>query len=587
MTVDESTKKPGPGTLPAIDTIAIVASGALLATLIENGSTIVQHLVLHRISGAPTGFLWLVPLYYSLAFGVLGLTVVILSQIMTRQKAFQLAIATTLALIAFILLLLGFYGKIHQWALVLIALGIGIQAARWAASRQDSIIRLARRFALIAGVMVIIPAIGNPPLQRWREKRELANLPPARVGAPNVLLIILDTVRAASLSLYGHTRRTTPHLEELAARAAVFDHAYVTAPWTLPSHATMFTGLYHHEMAADWLSPLEGQPPTLAEAFRDAGYETGGFVANLFYTQEETGLGRGFNQYHDFVYSEHQFLRTTQLGQFLDTWKKKDKPVRPTNARKLGHVVTDDFFAWLARKEAARPFFAFLNYFDAHQPYVAPAWLKQRFHSDSGLVEGYEAAIAALDIEVARIVDSLEHQGLLQNTIVIVSSDHGEQFGEHGIKDHGNSLYIQALHVPLMILDGRAPRGIRISEPISLRDLPRTVATMAGLPDRFPGQSLTRFWGSPAGDTESSSLLAEISQGIRLAPGDPASRGDMKSLIRDDLHLIVNGDGVLELYDLARDPKELVDLSDSAGYRDRRERLHDALREVNGLSVAP
>ena len=136
-------------------------------------------------------------------------------------------------------------------------------------------------------------------------------LPPAT--APNVLLIVLDTVRADHLSLYGYRRATSPNLERLAKHGIRFEEARATAPWTLPSHASMFTGHWPHELGVHWLTPLGGNAPTLAEYLGSHGYATAGFVANDLYCSYDTGLDRGFTHYEDYVLERLSPFRTARL----------------------------------------------------------------------------------------------------------------------------------------------------------------------------------------------------------------------------------------------------------------------------------
>lgn len=558
--------QPSDNVLPVLDVITLTLGAALIVITVENGTTIVNRLVLRRISGATTGFLWIVPLSYGLIFGALAALLALITRFVGKKPAIQLVVSAAVVLATFTILILAWYGKVHQWTLLILAVGVGVQGGRLAAQRAARTLRGARILVMALGPLAILPGVFNPPLQRWLERREVASLSPARPGAPNVLLIILDTVRATALSLYGHSRPTTPNLERLAQRGVVFNRAYSTAPWTLPSHATMFTGRYSHELTADWVIPLNREAPTLSEAFRSGGYQTAGFVANPYYTQEETGLSRGFIHYEDFLRTPGQLRRATVLGQFLDTWRYRVKPARPVFPRKTGQVVTGQFLSWLDQA-GGRPFFVFLNYFDAHEPYrKAPEW-NRRFNTVNSMASRYEAAIASLDAEIGVLMDSLDRRGLLKNTLVIITSDHGQQLGENGLQGHDNSLYVQTLHVPLLFLfENRIPSGTRVLEQISLRDLPSTVATLAGLDAAFPGRPLSPLWrnhGMPGG--ANSPILSEISKAIRRPPTEPVSRGDMKSLAYDSLHLILNGDGAAELYNHLKDPAEANDLADLPG----------------------
>ena len=147
---------------------------------------------------------------------------------------------------------------------------------------------------------------------RIKQARESARpLPPP--GSPNVLLIVLDTVAAGHLSLHGYDRATSTTLAELAERGIRFDSARAASSWTLPSHATMFTGRWLHELSVGWLTPLDETYPTLAEFLGDRGYATAGFVANTFYCATDSGLARGFTRYQDFIFPELTALKTAVL----------------------------------------------------------------------------------------------------------------------------------------------------------------------------------------------------------------------------------------------------------------------------------
>jgi arylsulfatase A-like enzyme len=369
-----------------------------------------------------------------------------------------------------------------------------------------------------------------------------------------VLLIILDSVRAASLGLYGNVHRTTPNLDRQADGWVIFDRAYSTAPWTLPSHSSIFTGFYPQQLSANWLTPLDNVQPTIAEAFRNHGYRTGGFVANMNYASAETGLARGFVHYEDYPLSKMYLRRATALGYFLDTWRAAVKPGRRSRAIKPACRLSADFLAWLDQTQG-RPFFAFLNYYDAHQPYQAPDSLRRRFQSADRVRDGYEAAIASLDQELVQLVDQLKSRHLLENTVVVITSDHGELLGEHNLVGHANSLYQEVLEVPLLIrYEGRTPHGLRIGSPVTLRDLAATLTNLAGLSQSFPGSSLTRFWDPTPTSSFPSPIISYVTKGIRTPPADPVSRGTMRSIFRDNLQLIVNGDAREELFDLRADP---------------------------------
>jgi arylsulfatase A-like enzyme len=559
------------------DILLICLAGAFLAAAAEVGTLGGLRLLAHRITRTSDAFVWIVPLYYLVVFGGLSLLLILASRFLQRRHGWQLAITVAVGLAVFVMLLLGLYERTNQWSLVLLALGAGIQAGRWGGRHPDTILTGAKVTALGLGLPVTLLALGSPIYWRWQEGSWTRHLPAAREGAPNVLLIILDTVRAASTGLHGHIRNTTPSLSRLAESSVVFDRAYSTAPWTLPSHATMFTGRYPSELSASWLIPLDRRYPTLAETFRDAGYNTGGFVANMTYASRETGLARGFVHYEDYPLSRQFLRRATALSAFFNTWNRPVKS-RRTLARKSASRVNADFLAWVDR-HPGRPFFAFLNYFEAHQPYRFDKAFAEQFLSGDPVQDEYEAAIATLDRQIANLLDSLNHRGYGQNTIVVITSDHGELLGEFNLRGHANSLYSPVLHVPLLIHfgNGRIPTQ-RITSPVTLRDLAASIATMAGVDQRFPGGSLTRFWNPAAEGKPESPVFAHVRQGIRTPPEEPVSLGDMASLITGQMQLIRGGDGRLEMYDLMEPPRQTSNYVDSSSTREALEGLNTVLR---------
>jgi arylsulfatase A-like enzyme len=197
------------------------------------------------------------------------------------------------------------------------------------------------------------------------------------------------------------------------------------------------------------------------------------------------------------------------------------------------------------------------------------------------LMAAYDGAIAYLDHQVGLLFDALERRGLLENTLVIITSDHGEQFGEHGLMTHGNSLYLPLLHVPLVIsFPSRVPAGKRVFEPVTLRDIPATVMDLVkfdGAPP-FPGDSLVQYWnGERFPGRSATTLLSEVNKGINQVEWLPVMKGDMKSLVMEGIRYIKNGDGREELYDFENDPAEERDLADSEEGRRALERFRRSL----------
>jgi arylsulfatase A-like enzyme len=531
--------------------------------------------------------LWMAPLaYLVIALLVPGLLLALVVPRVPDRLQWRIAIGVP-ATLAGLLLLLMLPGFDPRGALLL-ALGFGIALGRLSGDRWRRTVR--RTLPVLFGLVLLSAAA--MVLGRWvRERRMLAALP-AAPATPNVLLLVLDTVRSFDLSLYGYARETTPRISAWAREGVVFDRAIAPAPWTLPSHAAMFTGHNAHEMAADYFAPLEEDKPTLATLLAASGYQTAGFVANANYCGWETGLQRGFSHYEDWPISLEQMAWSTSLGRLLSRDRSFRRMIGTTEklARKSAADVHQDFFDWLDGREPNRPFFAFLNYFDAHQPYLPPApydtlWgpvrsdgyphraqpatPDHRGYRESDLVPArndYNRAIAYLDAQIGAMLDELGRRGLRENTIIILVGDHGEEFAEHGLVEHGGSLYRQALQVPLVITGpGRVPAGLRVAAPVSTRALPATVLELLGIPGApVPGRSLARAW---EGDTTSGdTVVTELSFAANLAEWIPVSRGTMRSVVVDGFHYIRLGDGTEELYDFERDSTEQVNLAGDSSY---------------------
>lgn len=393
----------------------------------------------------------------------------------------------------------------------------------------------------------------------------------SRRDAPNVLVLILDTVRAASTSLHGYGRATTPELVWLASEGAMFEWAVAPSSWTLPSHGAMFTGRRASGLSTSWRKPLDTAHPTVAEAFRDAGYATGAFVGNPFYTHHESGLARGFHVLRDFRRSRLQLLWSTTIGQtpFVNgvLWDRTPSalvaafrsfdlqvPSEPQSDRRWSPEIIAEFLEW-QEKNRSRPFFAFLNLYDAHDPYEPPREVRKTFAATPTNQDLYDAAIAYQDAALGKLFAVLRERGILDQTLIVVTSDHGEQWGEHDLRNHGNSLYLPAVHVPLVLrFPQRIPAGTRVRQAVSLTDLAATLVDAVGLKNStLPGESLLRACCSTPSRYESL-VVTETEQLDRSTNTKaPAQRGPLASLFRDSLQFIRNGDSTFQLFDVHND----------------------------------
>ncbi len=379
----------------------------------------------------------------------------------------------------------------------------------------------------------------------------------------SIVLISVDTLRADHLGCYGYTRPTSPHIDRFAASATRFRRAYATAPWTIPSHASMFTGKYAFEHGAhsvqvnrpvNNVKPLPKEHRTLAEVLRDEGFRTGAFVANAGY------LGPSW-----------------QLDQGFESWQ-----VEPVYGDELNRHV----FAWLEALGRGQPFFLFVNYIDTHWPYnvgrarefpLGPSDSKRRRSLMTELylrvmadpspapaellqeaLNRYDTAIVNLDESLGALLKHLDELGLAEDSVIILTSDHGEYFGEHRLVEHSKDVYEPALQVPL-ILRMPGQRQGQVSElAASSVDVPRLVLAhlSAQLEERYAS-----LFPNVVGDHE---LLAEnyYSRTKDLFNEHYGKRFDRVRTAYFDLpfKLIESSDGKHELYDLSADPDELENL---------------------------
>jgi len=624
--------------------VLLSACCGLLSGLLEVGALVLrkQTFDVNHLYGTSRHFVWLIPvanLCIFFAFGVVsGLAVLVWPR---RGSWVAVRFLCGLTLLP---PLLAAFPQIYGLAWLVVAAGIAARLVPALERRAAACRRLVRiGFPVLAGLVLTLAAFlwGSDWIKEWRERTR--PLPPP--GSPNVLLIVLDTVGADHLHLHGYGRPTSPTLDELARNGIRFDAVQATSTWTLPSHASLLTGRLPHEFSANWLTPLDGAYPTLAEFLGARGYATAGFVANTLYCATDSGLDRGFARYRDYIFPRLTPLKPAALvdrtvsglqalEQYLED-RLDFEPLRPAvqhlwwlvNAdRKEAAEVNREFLDWLSRRpQPQRPFFAFLNYYDAHYPYQLPEISIRRFgveprdQRESDLIQNwwpqdkrglsaleigfvrdsYDDCVANLDEQLGRLIDDLGRRGVRDRTWVIIAADHGESFGEHaGVFCHGTSLYQTELHVPLVILppDGK-PSGRVVKETVSLRDLAATVVDLVGLEvgSPFPGESLSRLWNSPAAPAD------PISAGQALAevvPNDPVLNPDrsrwleahwpLAALTEGDWSYIRReGDVHEELFHLRNDPKETHNLVADPAVQLQLARMRGTLSQLTAGPLTP
>ncbi len=534
-------------------------------------------------------FAWMIPLSYLILFGTVGVACGLVEWLSRGRIGFRLWAHVLSFLVALTLTLS--IPRIHRVGFLVLTVGASYQLGRWIHVRRNGLRRLVR--STLPGLIVLSAVMSG---SHWlivssAERRAIASLQDAEGEIPNILLIVLDTVRADAIFPAERTRDATPFLTGLAARGVRFDEARSTAPWTLPSHASLFTGRWPHDLKVSVGRPLGDAHLTLAEHLADSGYATGAFVGNTQNCNAWYGFDQGFARYEDFYENRSvnplEFLRSSRAGSaFLMSgfgqWVVKSLMDPPRyRYRKTAAMINRDALAWID-KTPDHPFFVFLNYYDAHDPYEPPPGAPRPFsrpHLDASLSrtertrDAYDDCLAYLDSQLERLFDELQRRDLMRRTAVIITADHGEGFGEHNLYGHGVSLYHQELHVPLLVLlPSGAGAGRRVRTPVSLRDIPATIADLArsnhGAP--FQGRSLARCWSGEVDPSGHDAVLSEADPSHHL-PSEldhaPINRGPMRAIVTDSHVYIRNGDGKEELYDLEADAHELVNKA-GAGFHD-------------------
>ncbi len=580
-------------TLRPLTALGLALGLALATAIIELAVHFVRRRFINPSSMGPLQLnlqaYWMVPVSNLLLFGVAGLLVAA-AALFRMRRTLAVGVFGLFFLSSFAVLLT--FRGLTTLACWTFAAGLGYRLAARVLTRPGCADRFVRwGLPAFLGLVAILAWFGP-----GREKLDEHQLVQAPAGSPNVLFIVLDTVRAENLSLYGYNRDTSPNLTKLAQRGVRFDRARAAAAWTLPSHASMFTGRWPYELSTRPDHALDGTFPTLAEFLRDKGYSTAGFVGNTYFCNRWFGLDRGFVHYEDVAVCLVEILRSSDIGRALvsrvaPSIFTRDRPYAYFN-RKDATTINHDMLAWLATRPKGRPFFAFLNYYDAHDPYISAAAAPRHFglrpetaqevaalrdwlHVDKTklpsrllqmAIDGYDDGIAYLDHELGLLFAALEARELLDNTLIVITSDHGELHGEHNVYGHGSHLYREVAGVPLLIAGpSGVPHGAAVAQPVSLRDLASTTIDLLGFdsPSPFPGRSLARYWSASgahpvAGDEF---LLTETADELSKAP---KSAIRARSLLHGGQVYIRNKDGSEELFDHFVDPAETKNLVHSS-----------------------
>jgi arylsulfatase A-like enzyme/tetratricopeptide (TPR) repeat protein len=367
-----------------------------------------------------------------------------------------------------------------------------------------------------------------------------------------VIIISIDTLRSDHLPAYGYRGVETPAIDAFAREAIVFDRAYSHCPLTLPSHATILTGLLPADTGVrDNLGfRLDGRHPTLAEVLKKNGYATGAAVS-AYVLRGETGISRGFDFFDDRI-PEHA---DQALG----------------GIQRSGVETEAIAEKWIGDHSSGQPFFFMLHLYEPHAPYDAPEPYRSRF-------KPYDAEIAAADAIVGRFLDSLKRRNLYDRALIVFLSDHGEGLGDHGEDEHGIFLYREAIQVPLMVKLPGSSRASRVGEAVGLRDvMPAILAQLhIALPPGLTSGSLL------AGKPVSENVYSET-----FYPRLHFGWSDLHSLTDGTKHYIEAPKP--ELYDLRADPGETANLvgTDRRTYFAMKQAIAPLLKEAAAPAPIP
>jgi len=428
-----------------------------------------------------------------------------------------------------------------------------------------------RLLAALAILLVMLPAVA-----RGMRLYDVAGLD----QRPNLLVIVLDTLRADRMSSYGYPRETTPELDAFALESIRFENFYSTSSWTIPSHASLFTGLYpiRHGATQENLN-LDEQAATLAEVLANAGYQTFAASQNPF-VSDTVNLAQGFQD-------------------FEPLWRQWVEPDgRVHQLEEAPHIANVAFERFLDTSDRERPFFVFINYINAHLPHAPPEPYLSRFltgdvsveealelgrQSWSGYYVGkpvgeyefsvlsdlYDAEVAHLSRRVAELFEALQRDGRFDDTLIVVTSDHGEHIGDHGHLGHQFTLYNATVRVPLLLrLPGGAQSGRVEDRPGQLVDLFPTLLNQLEIPlPPSPVQGIDLL-----GEGERTEVFSEYYypvQALAMYEGSDdeaaedtlaAHRRSFRAIEADGMRFIWASDGRHELYDTATDPAESSNL---------------------------
>ncbi|HET8823738.1 MAG TPA: sulfatase [Terriglobales bacterium] len=583
---------------------------ALLAGLVEGAGLLVFQRInwaqWARVLHVSKEILWVSPAVDLIFYVLIACVVTLVSSVLQRIPSLRVLVFVLAFLTAYDWLLVT--GRLYKRACLLLALGVAVAFVRWLTKHEASVVRFWKRSTpvLLCGLLALL--IGIEGGTRLRESYATSHLPTAASGSPNILLIVIDTLRADHVSSYGYSRQTTPQIDKLASHGVLFENAIAPSSWSLPSHASLITGRPVHEHGIGNIQPMPWLGwrhhalngfLTLGEALQQRGYRTAAFSANRIYFTSNVGLGRGFLHFEDYFDSVGDAFVRTEFGREfarlylnrsakskftrffrwvgLSPWLDKDSEGSGEyggafGVRKRADELNKEALRWIER-DRRHPFFAFLTYLDVHYSYGGPIEFPKPAWDHGTVPDEYDAGLQYEDDYIGRLLADLDRRGILNNTVVILTSDHGESLGDHGLSYHGAALYWELVHVPLIFSwPGHLPQGVRIEPPVGNDAIAATILQMLGGRSDFSAAPLSEFWQPPASQNHSAIpvplVISELPQTNTIVKQDRVMQGKeplatdgwMRSLVTAPWQLISHEKYGDQIYNWKSDPSELKNL---------------------------
>ncbi len=443
-----------------------------------------------------------------------------------------------------------------------------------------------RKYILYTIIAILLIGIGGALLyikMHSSSKEAMVTQSKPAVDRPNIILITMDTTRADHLSCYGYPKHTTPHLDKIASEGVMFKNAYAPSPWTLPSHASLFTSMYpaRHGAHCDWEIMKSNQPrrlhtqhQTLAEILATHDYRTAG-VIGAYFCSSFFGLAQGFEYYDDTLINVIPDLEHFTLFRISSRWVPylNFASRHGLNGSRVASQINTRVFSWLENHYQS-PFFLFINYYDPHHPYLPPDKDSFLFKEDEvpeidefekrkrDKLARYDGEIAFVDYHMGKLFEKLRELNIYDPTMIIITSDHGEFFGEHDCWTHFYELYQEVITIPLIIKypSSYSKKGVYINR-VSLLDIMPTILNFLKIPLPENLQGVNLFEGR-------SRVMAEIYRHKYIWPQRREGFArELKALFLNNYKYIKEyqkeSKGKKELYDIDNDPRELYNLIDA------------------------